>query len=155
MIKMAKILYPTDFSDLSMTALNYAKSFAQQFDAELHCIHVVDEAYQYWLLFGPDGATVAPNTQELFGLSQEQMNNFIKTNLSDVPKLKTKIITGKPFVEIIQYAREEQIDMIILATHGRSGLKHVLMGSVAERVVRKAPCPVLTIHSGEHEFVLP
>jgi len=55
MIKMTKILYPTDFSDLSLVALRYAKSFAEQFEAELHCVHVLDEAYQYWLMLGPDG----------------------------------------------------------------------------------------------------
>jgi universal stress protein A len=155
MLKMTKILYPTDFSDLSLVALKYAKSFAEQFSAELHCIHVLDEAYQYWLMLGPDGVPAGPNITQLVNTAQDQMNDFIKTHLSDIPKLTTKVITGRPFVEIIQYAREEDIDMIVLATHGRSGLKHVLMGSVAERVVRKAPCPVLSVRSGEHDFTMP
>jgi len=122
MIKMAKILYPTDFSELSLVALNYAKSFAHQYDAELHCIHVLDEAYQYWLMLGPDGVPAGPNTQELLGATQTQMTDFVAKHLADVPKLVTKIITGRPFVEIIQYARDHAIDMIVIATHGRSGL---------------------------------
>jgi nucleotide-binding universal stress UspA family protein len=155
MLKMAKILYPTDFSDLSLVALKYAKSFAEQFNSELHCIHVLDEAYQYWLMLGPDGVPAGPNISQLLDTAQDQMAEFTKTHLAGIPKLTTKIITGRPFVEIIRYAREEYIDMVVLATHGRSGLKHVLMGSVAERVVRKAPCPVLSVRSGEHEFIMP
>jgi nucleotide-binding universal stress UspA family protein len=67
----------------------------------------------------------------------------------------TKVVLGKPFVEIITYAKEITCDLLIMATHGRGGLMHALMGSTAEKVVRKAPCPVLTVRSGEHEFVMP
>jgi nucleotide-binding universal stress UspA family protein len=155
MIKLAKILYPTDFSDLSLVALKYAKSFAEQYGAQLHCLHVIDESYQYWLAMGPDGVPVGPDINQMLQASQEQMNALANEQFTDIPKVVTKVITGKPFVEIIRYAREQAIDMIVIATHGRSGLKHVLMGSVAERVVRKAPCPVLTVRSGEHEFILP
>jgi len=152
---MSKILYPTDFSETSLVALKYAKSFVRQFDAQLHCLHVLDEAYQYWLMYGPDGVPVGPNLQQLAKTAQGQMDEFARKHLSDVSRVQTKILTGRPFVEIIRYAREETMDLIVIATHGRSGLKHVLMGSVAERVVRKAPCPVLTVHPGEHDFVLP
>ena len=63
--------------------------------------------------------------------------------------------TGVPFLEIIRYAKELEIDLIVLGTHGRTGLAHVLLGSVAERVVRKSPCPVLTVHPKGHQFVMP
>ena len=66
-----------------------------------------------------------------------------------------EVLMGHPFVEIIRYAREQDVDCIVLGTHGRSGLSHLLLGSVAERVVRKAPCPVLTVRHPEHEFVMP
>jgi nucleotide-binding universal stress UspA family protein len=155
MIKLAKILYPTDFSEVSLTALNYAKDFAQQYNAQLHCLHILDEAYQYWLALGPDGVPAGPDMNQLMSIAQDQMNKLTSEHLSDVPKLITKIVSGRPFLEIIRYAREQAVDMIIIATHGRSGLSHALMGSVAERVVRKAPCPVLTVRSGEHEFIMP
>jgi universal stress protein A len=155
MIKMARILYPTDFSDLSLVALKYARSFAEQFDAELHCVHVVDEAYQYWLMLGPDGVPAGPNPQELLASAQNQMATFSQEHLAGISKCTAKVLIGRPFVEIIRYAREQSVDLIVIATHGRSGLKHVLMGSVAERVVRKAPCPVLTVRSDGHEFVMP
>lgn len=155
MIKLAKILYPTDYSELSLAALKYALSFARQFDAQLHCLNVVDEAYQYWLAMGPEGVPIGPDTGLMIKTSKEQMDQFVKDHLSELPKVVTKVITGRPFVEIVRYARQQAIDLIVIATHGRSGFKHVLMGSVAERVVRKAPCPVLTCRSPEHEFVMP
>lgn len=155
MIKMEKILYPTDFSDLSLLALKYAKSFAKQYNAELHCLHVMDDAYQYWLAMGPDGVPAGPDLEQITNASNQQMEQFKSEHLSDIPNLTVKMATGKPFLEIIRYARDEKIDLIVIATHGRSGLRHVLMGSVAEKVVRKAPCPVLTCRSGEHEFVIP
>jgi len=155
MIKLARILYPTDFSELSLAALKYAQEFARQFDAQLHCLHVVDEAYHYWLALGPDGVPVGPDPNELLRSTEAQMQQFVGEHLAEAPKLVAKVVTGRPFIEIIHYAREQAIDLIVIATHGRSGLRHVLMGSVAERVVRKAPCPVLTCRAAEHEFVMP
>ena len=67
----------------------------------------------------------------------------------------TKVLNGVPFVEIIRYARESEMDLIVMGTHGRTGLGHLLIGSVTERVVRKSPCPVLTVKHPEHEFVMP
>lgn len=155
MIKLTKILYPTDFSDLSLAALTYAREFGRQFNAQLHCLHVLDEAYQYWLALGPDGAPIGPDVEEMAETAQRRMTEFANQHLADLPNCVTKIVNGRPFVQIIQYARQEDIELIVIATHGRSGLRHVLMGSVAEKVVRKAPCPVLTCRSAEHEFVMP
>ena len=155
MIKLTRILYPTDFSDLSLVALKYAKEFTSQFNAELHCLHVVDEAYHYWLALGPDGVPVGPDPEQIIQSADRQMAEFKTKHLADVPGVVTNITTGRPFVEIIRYARDQSIDLIIIATHGRSGLSHVLMGSVAEKVVRKAPCPTLSCRSPEHEFVMP
>jgi len=87
--------------------------------------------------------------------TQDQMAQFVEKHLAGFPRLTAKVISGRPFVEIIHYARNMAMDLIVIATHGRSGLKHVLMGSVAERVVRKAPCPVLSVRSDEHGFVMP
>jgi nucleotide-binding universal stress UspA family protein len=67
----------------------------------------------------------------------------------------TSVLSGRPFLEIIRYAKETTCELIVIATHGRSGVMHALMGSTAEKVVRKAPCPVLTVRTGEHDFVLP
>ena len=156
MIKMAKILYPTDFSELSTYALRYALSFAHAYQAKLHCLHVVDEAYQYWTAMGPNSVPVGPATEDILQSACKEMDSFAAEHLKDAEvEVITDVVLGRPFMEIIQYARKQCIDLIVLATHGRTGLSHVLLGSVAERVVRKSPCPVLTIRHPQHEFIMP
>ena len=155
-IKIQKILYPTDFSELSLLALKYAREFAGQFSAQIHCLHVVDEAQQYWAALGPEATPIAPPADEIMAGANEQMQAFQDKYLVGLDFAPiTKVVVGKPFLEIVRYAKEITCDFLVLATHGRSGLMHALIGSTAERVVRKAPCPVLTVRSGEHEFVMP
>lgn len=156
MIQLRKILYPTDFSELSVYALRYARNFAEAFSAELHVLHVVDEAYQNWVTMGPNTIPVGPTSQEMVDLAREQMSTFIAENLcqAKVPVV-WKVILGRPYPTILDYASQQQVDMIVIATHGRGALTHMLLGSVTEKVVRKAPCPVLTVRHPEHEFVTP
>ena len=155
-IKISKILYPTDFSDISLHALKYAREFAGTFDAHLHCVHVVDEAYQYWTAMGPESVPVGVAAEDLMSMAEGHMQNFADEHLVGLkyPPV-TKVLVGSPFKEVILYARDNTIDVIILGTHGRGGLSWVLMGSTAEKIVRKAPCPVLTVRHPEHEFVIP
>jgi nucleotide-binding universal stress UspA family protein len=155
MIALSNILYPTDFSDVSLNAMKYAKAFARQFDATLHCLHIVDEAYNYWLSLGPDGVPMGPDPEEITASANQKLKEFDAEHLADVGKRVVTVLRGHPFVEIIQYARRESIDLIVLGTHGRGAIAHALVGSVAEKVVRKAPCPVLTCRPKEHEFVMP
>jgi nucleotide-binding universal stress UspA family protein len=156
MIRLNRILYTTDFSEYSLHALPYAKSFAHEYKAELHCLHVVDEAYQYWLGMSGEGLPVGPGPEEMMQMAEQQMNEFAARHLADFsPPAVRRVVLGRPFVEIIHYAREIQADLVVLATHGRGGLRHVLLGGTADKVVRKAPCPVLTIRHPEHEFVMP
>ena len=153
-IDLKNILYPTDFSDLSLKACRYAFSFAEAYGAQLHCIHVVDEAYQYWVSLGPESVPIGPPPEDLTGVAQEQLEKFKSAHLGGLGKEPIMAaLFGKPFAEICTYAEEKQIDLIVIATHGRSGISHALMGSTAEKVVRKAPCPVLTVRDPEHDFV--
>ncbi len=154
-IEIRQILHPTDFSDVGSYALEYARKLAQAYGATLHCVHVVDEAYQY-LSMGPDSVPIGPPTEDLVNAAEKQMDRFVRERLAGATFPVTQsVLTGRPFMEIIQYARDQAIDMIVIATHGRTGLKHVLFGSVAEKVVRQAPCPVLSIRHPEHEFIMP
>ena len=156
MLKLAKILYPTDFSDLSTYALRYARDLAETFSAKLHVLYVIDEAYQYWVAMGPNTIPVGPNPQDLAKLAERQMSEFLENHLSDVGfPVVSQVLQGRPFAEIIRFARQQGMDLIVIATHGRGGLTHMLLGSVAEKVVRKAPCPVLSVRHPEHEFVMP
>ncbi len=155
-IKIKKILFPTDFSDTSLHALKYAREFAAAFDAHLHCLHVVDEAFQYWTAMGPESVPVGVAAEDLLSIAEEHMARFADEHLVGLKYAPvTKVVVGQPFREIIHYARETLIDIIILSSHGRSGLSWVLMGSTAEKVVRKSPCPVLSVRHPEHEFVMP
>jgi nucleotide-binding universal stress UspA family protein len=156
MIKLSRILVPSDFSDLSIHSMLYVKSFAAAYRAEVHVLHVVDEAYQYWMALGPNSLPIGPPPEELVSGSRSELNRFVETHLHDVSGAVVKeVVLGRPFLEIIRYARHKSIDLIIMGTHGRSGLTQALLGSVAEKVVRKAPCPVLTIRHPQHEFVMP
>lgn len=153
MIRLKKILCPTDFSEHSRSSLLYACELATKFQAELHLLHILQ-----------DLVTIVPEAGMSFvppGDYMEQMQISATQALEKVPgegfsgATVRAVRTGAPFVEIVRYAREQQIDLIVISTHGRSGLAHVLLGSVAEKVVRKAPCPVLTIRPEGHQFAAP
>ncbi|MBN1436548.1 MAG: universal stress protein [Sedimentisphaerales bacterium] len=155
-INLKKIVYPTDFSEFSMCAVPYALELAEEFGAELHCLHVVDEVGQYWVGASESAVPLVISPEELLKSAEEQLAKFVAEHFETTKvKVVSKLVSGRPFVEIIRYAREEEIDMIVIATHGRGGLASMLLGSVAEKVVRKAPCPVLTVRHPEHEFVMP
>jgi len=154
MVTINSILHPTDFSELSLHALKYAKFLAGELSAKLHCLYVVDDSYQYWFAGEAAALPVGPPIEELVKMGISQLDAFLAKNLSGIECVKA-VRSGRPFVEIINYARKESIGLIVLGTHGRTGLKHMLMGSVAEKVVRKSPCPVLTVHPPGHNFEMP
>lgn len=139
-----KILVPIDFSDYSKSALKYAVSFAKLFNSEMVLIYVVEP-----IIYPPDfsmGQIAIPSVNtEWDKTAIEQLEKLSKSEIPVNIKVKTLVKTGKPFVEIIETASEENVDLIIIATHGHSGVEHILFGSTAEKVVRKAPCPVLTL----------
>ena len=155
MIDLHRILVPTDFSKHSHNALTYAVAFAEKFGAELYLLHVVQDL----ALFIPEAVSVAPPVgppvEQMTAAVREALLRLVQENNLGRFTVHTEVREGTPFYEIIQFAKEAGIDLIIMGTHGRSGLAHVLLGSVTERVVRKAPCPVLTVRDPEHEFVHP
>jgi nucleotide-binding universal stress UspA family protein len=155
-IQFKKILFPTDFSDLALAALRHAQELAEAFDAEFHCIHVVDDAYQHWSAMGPESIPVGPPPEDLIELGRARMEQFHDEHLANLkhPAI-THVCMGRPFAEIIGYARENEIGLIVMGTHGRGAIAHMLLGSTTEKVVRKAPCAVLTVRAPEHDFVMP
>ncbi|MCB9853933.1 MAG: universal stress protein [Phycisphaerales bacterium] len=155
MISLKRILFPTDFSEFSLHALKYAQSFAEAYKAELHVLHIVDEASLYWMAMGPNSLPIGPCTEELLEVARKEMSDFLAKNLADTKDVQSHVVLGRPFSEIIRYARESDIELIVLCTHGRSGIQHALLGSVTEKVVRKAPCPVLTVRHPEVDFIMP
>jgi len=155
-IKFENVLHPTDFSDLSQTALGYACQLADIFDARLHCLHVIDEAYQYWSAMGPESIPVGPPVEDMIEAGKKRMERFRDEHLSGLKhEPQTYVTIGRPFAEIIGYTREHKIDLIVMATHGRGAIAHVLLGSTTEKVVRKASCAVMTIRAHDEAFVMP
>lgn len=155
-IKFERILFPTDFSDLSRAALHHALELAEAFDGDLHCLHVVDDAYRYWSAMGPECIPVGPPTEDLLELARTRMDQFRNEHLKGLKKEPiTCVSMGRPFAEIIAYARENDISLIVMGTHGRGAIAHVLLGSTTEKVVRKAPCAVMTIRAPDQDFVMP
>ena len=155
-LKIENVLYPTDFSEFALGALPYAKEMARSFGATLHCLHVVDEAYRYWSAMGPESIPVGPPVEDMMAAAETRMAKFRDEHLADVGEgLVTHVSMGRPFTEVISYAREQNVGMVVMATHGRGAIAHMLLGSTTEKVVRKARCAVLTIRPDEHEFSMP
>jgi nucleotide-binding universal stress UspA family protein len=155
MIALKNILVPTDFGAPSQQALEYGRHFARQFGARLHVLHTVEN------VLVPGGAEVPVAAvqqveQGLESVAHRQMDMMLtaddRATLKVVPVVRGARAAA---VDIVDYARDEQIDLIVMGTHGRGALQHLLMGSVAERVVRSAPCPVLTVHAAERDFLRP
>ena len=142
--EIKKVLVPIDFSDYSKSALNYAVNFAKHFNAELFLIYVVEP-----VIYPPDfsmGQIAIPSIDlDMDKRANEELENLARKQIPKELSTKTIVKTGKPFVEIIDTAKQIDADIIIIATHGHSGVEHILFGSTAEKIVRKAPCPVLTL----------
>ena len=153
MINLKRILVPTDFSDHSHNALRYAAAFADKFGAEIFLLHV----FQDLAVSQPEAVTVGPPImapiEQFMASAQASLERLIKDSKFAGLTIHTEVRPGAPFEEIVQFATDKDIDLIVMGTHGRGWLAHVLLGSVTEKVVRKAPCPVLTVRHHEHEFV--
>ena len=146
-IKIRKILCPVDFSENSEHSIRYAVTLAETFDAELLLVHVVDS----------NKTVTVPGDmiQQIDENYAERLENLAEEARETYNEVSIRLVFGTPFLEIIRLARAENANMIVMATHGRTGLAHMLIGSVAEKVVRMAPCPVLTVKHPEYEFQMP
>jgi nucleotide-binding universal stress UspA family protein len=151
-LNINKILVPIDFSDYSKNTLKYSVNFSKTFNADLILVYVVEP-----VIYPPDfsmGQIAIPSVDlEMDKRAEEELKSLANKEIPSNINIKTIIKTGKPFIEIIETASEEDVDLIIIATHGHSGVEHILFGSTAEKVIRKAPCPVLTLRAPVKGFV--
>lgn len=149
----SQILLPTDFSEAVLPATQCACELAQRFQARLHCIHIVDDGYQYWSAMGPEPVIVGPPPEELLAGARQRLQRFCADHLRNVPHEPVQFVSiGRPYVEIISYAKEHAIELIVMGTHGRSAIAQALLGGTTEKVVRKACCAVLTVRAQSHQF---
>jgi nucleotide-binding universal stress UspA family protein len=151
--KIKKILVPVDFSPLSKKALRYAVPFARQHQARLVLVHAVEP-----VLYPENYIGALPPDIEDVNISRakaakKQLAAVCEDEVAKAIASETVVHIGRPYEEIISIAKDQNADLIIIATHGRKGLKHAFLGSTAERVVRHAPCPVLVVRERENDFV--
>lgn len=150
--RLRTILAPVDFSNYSAKALDYVRAFAGQFGADVVLVHVVEPTVI------PDNFGIVPPSYEEVGVAlvkaaEDKLVTLAADLAPGVGTIRRVVRTGRAPWEIVRLAKEVEADLIVITTHGYTGLKHVLMGSTAELIVRHAPCPVLTVRDPEHDFV--
>jgi nucleotide-binding universal stress UspA family protein len=158
MIAIKEVLVPVDFSSGSETALQYGRELARTFGARLNVLHIVEDVYlQLMMAGGAVGGSAAVEIQrDLEAAAQTQLDAVLGEDDRRELQARAALRTGVAAAQgIVDYAKESGTDIIVIGTHGRGGMSHLLMGSVAEKVVRTAPCPVLSVRHPEHEFVRP
>jgi nucleotide-binding universal stress UspA family protein len=154
-IVIKRVLHPTDFSACSRKAFEYACALAAKFNAELHLLSVLEDL---GIVMGVPSIGPQPPEELLQTIREATEASLAELDCAGsafAGKVIRTIRSGAPFREIGYYARVSEIDLIVIGTHGRSGLSHLFLGSVAEKVVRTAPCPVLTVQPEGHQFVMP
>jgi nucleotide-binding universal stress UspA family protein len=156
MIALNNILVSTDFGSASATAVAYRRALAGRFGSTLHVLHVTAEIYLAAAVgYGYTGAPTDAQ-DEIERAAQTQVDALLTEDDRHALHARSIVVThNTPAAAIVEYAKRHDIDLIVVGTHGRGAFAHLFMGSVAERVVRTAPCPVLTVRHPEHEFVLP
>ena len=147
---LKKLLVPIDFSDCSKKALQYAIPLAREYGSEILLLHVVPINYASSEFTSAGYTSIESGMREV---GEEKLSQLISSELRETVTIESAVHIGMPAPEIIETARKLPADLIIISTHGHTGLKHVLLGSVAEHVVRQAPCPVLVVREREHEFL--
>jgi nucleotide-binding universal stress UspA family protein len=145
MVTIKRILYPIDFSECSYEVLPYVLSFAEQYGATVHLLYVARDLSHFAGMHVPH-TSIGGFTKELVEASQRMMDHVCEEHLDRCPNFQRKVMVGDPGEEIVRMAETEQIDLIIMGTHGRKGLDRTLFGSVAEFVVKHSSTPVLTVN---------
>jgi nucleotide-binding universal stress UspA family protein len=141
------IVFPTDFSDVSIEALPWVLDMAEMLDAAIHCVHVVEDPQVFATL--DMGAMPFPTGTDLEESSEKMMGGFLAEHLGGAKTQCTgEVLRGRAANEIVSYADSSNAVAIVMATHGYSGIKHVMLGSTTEEVVRHAQCPVLSVRNG-------
>ncbi len=155
MIQLNRVLVATDFSEFGDLALRYGCELAKGFGAELHLVHAIEPPSAAYSEFGMGYIGLEEVEATLQKEASARLKRLPDPQAPAPVTIIREVLLGTPFREIIKYAREHEIDLLVVGTHGRGAIAHMLMGSTAERIVRHAPCPVLTVRVGEHEFVMP
>ncbi|MEE8142678.1 MAG: universal stress protein [Planctomycetota bacterium] len=152
-MEIRKVLFPTDFSATSVSALETAVEFSERFGAQLHPLYVLEDLPNVPVISFEHLPSATPEEfyQVTEKLARERLEKLLLERVPGPVRGSVGLRRGHPSLEIVLAAETENFDLIVMSTHGRTGLKHALLGSVTEKVVRKAPCPVLTVRASEEE----
>ena len=153
MLSIKKILIPIDGSDSSMEAIRYASSFASEFNITVYLMTVIEPHHGMYDAYA-EQIILAQRESEIIAVVNERLEQTKKKATEmGIQNIITITRVGTPYGKIIEIAEEEEIDLIVMGTHGRSGIAHFLIGSVTEKVIRTSPCPVLVIRPHLHGLV--
>jgi nucleotide-binding universal stress UspA family protein len=153
-MQIKTILFPTDFSNGARAAMDHAISLAKDYKAKLILLYVIqDISIAEWYI--PSSISAGELVEDMQKSAWQEMDKWIAEVSLQVKDVEKMVVRGVPFVEIIRTAKERNADLIVIGTHGRTGIDHMLFGSTAEKVVRKAACPVLTVRIAGLEFKMP
>ena len=145
MITFKKILFPVDFSEVSPKIVPYVITMADKLDAEVHLVFVVRKLEQYRSIFDSPVSVETFENEIVLG-AETKMEEFVREFFKRILKLKTKILIGDIAEEIIKYIKDEGIDLVIIGTHGRKGMDRIILGNIADKVIKSAPVPVLSVN---------
>jgi nucleotide-binding universal stress UspA family protein len=153
-MQIKTVLFPTDFSNGARAAMDYALSLAKDYNAKLILLYVIqDISIAEWYI--PSSISATDLVEDMQKSAWKEMEKWGAEAAAAVKDMEKMVVRGVPFVEIIRTAKEKNADLIVIGTHGRTGIDHMLFGSTAEKVVRKSPCPVLTVRIAGREFKMP
>jgi len=153
-LKLERILCPLDFSEFSARAFEYAQSLATRYKSKLlieHVLHLAFSAYPSYV----NAEAIDKVSQGLWAFAREQLGDFVRKHSREGIEIESFVDEGDVTDTILAFAQTRAVDLIVMGTHGRHGLDHILLGSVTEKVLRKARCPVLAVRKPAHEFVAP
>jgi nucleotide-binding universal stress UspA family protein len=154
MIALKNVLVATDFSEPSAVALDYGRDLARSYGATLHMVHVIEGRLA---LHGPEiGFAYAEVERHIEEAARRDLDGALTADDHQTLNARTVITRASNVAQAItEYAKNNAIDLIVVGTHGRGAIQRFLIGSVAERVMRTAPCPVLTVRTNERDFIAP
>jgi nucleotide-binding universal stress UspA family protein len=151
MLPINKILCPTDFSEPSYEGLKCASELAEHFSAEIILVNVVSSAHLYPSPAGGVPANLSTYLEEMVRYSKKSLEVVVQNKISPNLKVRAVVLEGNPADQVVELAKSEKVSVIVTATHGLTGWRHFIFGSVAERIVRLASCPVLTVPAPQEE----
>lgn len=154
-MRPTRVLWPTDFSELSLHAGRYAAALCEKFGAALHIVHVIPPPVtpDVNVMFAGE-VPLMVSEQDLIDAGTRGLARVVELHFNNDPKIVREVCFGNPWIAVCDYARRQEIDLIVVSTHGRAGIAHAVIGSTAERIVQHAPCPVLTVKHKDRQCLV-